>query len=89
MDQTAGAAPARGSDRRTWLIGAIIAAALIAVALIAIALAGSREQTTYASGTAEATVEAYAAAWEAGDIDTAYGILSDRFPLFGRGHRVP
>ncbi|MGD8485087.1 MAG: hypothetical protein PVG27_11610 [Chloroflexota bacterium] len=78
MEQPAGAATSEGSDRRTWLVGAIVVAALVALAATAVLLVGNREDVTYEPGSPEAVVQAYARAWEAGDADAAYQLLTPR-----------
>ena len=76
MEQTAGATQRQGSDRRTWLLGAIAVIVLIAIAAATVMLASTREDATYEPGSPEAAVQAYAAAWQAGDADAAWDLLT-------------
>jgi hypothetical protein len=76
MEQTTGATIHHGSDRRTWLIGAIAVAALVAIAAVAVVLTGSRDDAVYEPGSPEAVVQAYADAWADGDADAAWEILT-------------
>lgn len=78
MDKTVGTVEEPRSDRRPWLIGAIIIAALIVVAVTAVVLVGSRDETPYEPGSPEAAVQAYAEAWAAGDADAAWEMLTPR-----------
>ena len=86
MDQSEEATTNLGSDRRTWLIGAIVAATLVVVAVTAVALTGSQQDATYVEGSPEAAMQAYAEALENGDIDAAYQILTPeaqaRVPIY-------
>ena len=78
MEQNAGATDQQGSDRRIWLVGAIAVVALVAVAVAAVVLTSTREDTVYEPGSPEAAVQAYAEAWEAGDTDAAWEMLTPR-----------
>ncbi len=78
MEQTAGATDPQGSDRRTWLIGAVAIVALITIAGIAVVLMSSHEEAVYDSDSPEATVQAYAHAWAEGDVDSAWQLLTPR-----------
>ena len=78
MEQTAGATKPQGSDRRTWLLGAIAVAALILIAVVAVVLVSSREDATFEPGSPEAVVQTYAEAWAAGDADAAWELLTPR-----------
>jgi hypothetical protein len=76
MEQYAGVNEQRGHGRRTWLMVATAAVALIAMAALAILLIDSGEDAVYEPGSPEAAVQAYAAAWDAGDADAAWALLT-------------
>lgn len=78
MEQNAGATDQQGIGRRTWLIGAVAVAALIAIAVLAVVLTSTREDTVYEPDSPEAAVQVYATAWEAGDADAAWEMLTPR-----------
>lgn len=78
MEQNAEATKQQGAGRRTWLVATVAVAALIAIALIAIVLVSRQEDTVYEPGSPEAVVQAYAEAWEAGDADAAWEMLTPR-----------
>ena len=78
MEQTDGATSTPGSDRRTWLIGAVLVAVLVAIAVAGVVLTSTREVADYDSGSAEAAVKAYAQAWEVGDTEAAHRLLTPR-----------
>jgi hypothetical protein len=71
---TVSAPTVRGIPRSVLVVGAVLLG-LIVVA-IAIALAAPVRPAVYAPGTPEAAFQEYYEAWEARDLDTAYGILS-------------
>lgn len=76
MQQTAGATTQSGSDRRTWLIGAVAVAAVILIAVAAVVLTGMRQDAVYEPGSPEAAVQDYVEAWAAGDASTAWEMLT-------------
>lgn len=63
--------------RSAWLIGIVVAVVLV-VAVAAVTLVGARDEVEYQPGSPEAAIAAYAEAWDAGDIDTAYAALTTR-----------
>lgn len=78
MEQTAGATDHPGSDRRTWLLGAIAIAVLVTISMVAVVLVGDRDDAAYGPGSPEAVVQDYAEAWAAGDTDAAWKMLTPR-----------
>ena len=76
MERTAEANDHRGVGRRTWLVGGMAVIALICLAVAAVVLTTTRQDATYAAGSPEAAVQTYALAWEAGDADAAWGMLT-------------
>jgi hypothetical protein len=78
MDSNLQAQVAQGVGRRTWLAGSFAIVALVVLAIVALVLAAGREAAVYPTGSPEAAFQQYAAAWDAGDLDTAWGSLTLR-----------
>lgn len=76
MEQSAASATPETRDHRPWLVAAVAAGLLLAVAVTAIVLTGTRKDLAYEPGSPESAVQAYAQAWEAGDVDTAWDLLT-------------
>jgi hypothetical protein len=78
------AAPEQGhSDRSTWLVGGVLGIVLVVVAVAAIVIVGAREDKEYAAGSPEAAFQAYVRAWDAGDTDAAWAMLTDEAQVRG------
>ncbi len=71
----AAAVSGRPRPPRSVLLATVAIAALVVVAVL-VALALDDEPTTYAVGSPEAAFQAYYEAWETGDTDAAYSLLS-------------
>jgi len=56
------------------VVGSILA--VVALTVVIVVLAGSRGPKSFAAGTPEAELQAYLVAWDAGDLQTAYGAFS-------------
>lgn len=76
MNETATTTPSQGAGRSTWLAGGVVAIALIIVALAIVFVDGRRPEATYPSDSPEAAFQAYVRAWESGDTDAAWALLS-------------
>jgi hypothetical protein len=73
----AGASPVDHSLRHILIIGGIVVA-LVVVAVAVVIVLGSRGAATYPPDSPEASFQAYLQAYEANDLETAYGYLSVR-----------
>ena len=78
MNDSAATTASPAGTERTWLIAAIVALALVGIATAAIVIATDQREAPYMPGTPEAAVQDYAQAWDAGDTDAAYALLSSR-----------
>lgn len=76
MEQHTGVEDQRGHGQRAWLIVALAVVALVTVAAFAVLLIDTGDDAVYEPGTPEAAVQAFAAAWEMGDVDGAWALLS-------------
>jgi hypothetical protein len=86
MERTTGAIDHQGLGRRTWLIGGVAVIAFTLLAMAAVVLTTTREDADYAPGSPEAAVQAYAVAWEAGDADAAWSMLTPGAQARVRNH---
>ncbi len=84
MNQDTAGSAHRGSRRGPWLVGAIAAIVLIVIAATTIFLMSREQEAEYPAGSPEAVFQAYARAWEEGDTDAAWAVLST-----GAQARVP
>ena len=78
MERTAGATGPQGIGHRAWLVGLILVGAFVAIAAMAMVLIGDRQDTVYDPDSPEAAVQAYTQAWEGGDVDAAWQVLTPR-----------
>jgi hypothetical protein len=69
--------PASRGIRRTVLVLGAVILAVAAVGVLAVAIS-SRPAPAYPADSPEAAFQAYYTAWEARDLETAYGLLSER-----------
>jgi len=76
MDTNTTATEPRGGSRSIWLAGAIVAIVLALVAAAALIVSGDREDAVYPPDSPEAAFQGYAQAWDEGDTDTAWSVLT-------------
>jgi len=69
---------ARSEDHRAWPVGVLALLALVVLASVALFVLVIRQDAEYGADSAEAALQRYVEAWEAGDVETAYGALSSR-----------
>jgi hypothetical protein len=69
--------PATRGIRRTVLVLGAVILVVAAAAVLVVALT-TRPAPTYPAGSPEAAFQGYYTAWEARDLETAYGLLSER-----------
>ena len=68
----------RPTSRRAWPVGVLALLALVVLASVALLVLLMRQDAEYGADSAEAALQRYVEAWEAGDVETAYGALSSR-----------
>lgn len=68
----------RSSGRSIWIIGLIGALVLVLVAAGTVLFINDDEVAAYPPDSPEAAYQAYAQAWDAGDVEAAWGALTPR-----------
>lgn len=76
MNENAEAPEPTGGGRSTWLAGGIVAIVLVIVAAATLVLAAGREDASYPPDSPEAAFQGYARAWDAGDTEGAWDMLT-------------